>query len=70
MVALLHLHGVAQRAGGAGHDGDLLHRRGVGLQGRHQRVADLVVGHDLLLVVGHDGVLLLVARDDDLDAFL
>ena len=38
------------------------------LHRRHERVADLVVGDDLLLLVGHDGVLLLVAGDDDLDA--
>ena len=70
VVALLHLHGVAQGAGGAGDDGDLLHRGGVGLLGRHQGVADLVVGHDPLLLVGEDGVLLLVAGDDHLDALL
>ena len=70
MVALLHLHGIAQRTGGAGHDGDLLHRGGIGLLGRHQRVADLVVGHDMLLVIGHNGVLLLVAGNDYLDALL
>ena len=33
-------------------------------------VADLVVGHDLFSLVGEDGVLLLVARDDHLDALL
>ncbi len=70
VVALVHLHGVAQRAGGAGDDGDLLHGGGVGLLGRHQGVADLVVGHDALFVVGQDGVLLLVAGNDHLDALL
>ena len=70
MVALLHLHGVAQRAGGARDDGDLLHRGGVALQRRDERVADLVVGDDPLFLVGEDGVLLLIARDDDLDALL
>ena len=70
VVALFHLHGVAQRAGGAGDDGDLLHRGRVGLFCRHKGVADLVVGHDALFLVGEDGVLLLVARDDHLDALL
>ena len=70
MVALFDLHRVAQCARGARHNGDLLHGGGVRLHRRHERVADLVVGDDLLLLVGHDGVLLLVARDDDLDAFL
>ena len=70
MVALLHLHRVAQGPGGAGYDGDLLHRGGVGLHGRHQRMANLVVGDDLLLVVGHNGILLLVTGDDHLDALL
>ena len=50
VVALVHLHGVPQGAGGPGDDGDLLHRGGVGLLRRHQGVADLVVGHDLLLL--------------------
>ena len=68
VVALLHLHGVAQGAGGPGHDGDLLYRGGIGLLGRDQSVADLVVGHHLLLLVCQDGVLLLVACDDHLDA--
>ena len=70
VVALLDLHGVAQRARGARDDGDLLHGGGVTLQRRNERVADLVVGDDPLFVVGEDGVLLLIARDDDLDALL
>ena len=68
MVALFDLHRVAQRARGARHNGDLLYRGGVRLHRRHERVAVHVVGDDLLLLVGHDGVLLLVAGDDDLDA--
>ena len=67
VVALLDLHRVAQRTGGAGDDGDLLHGGGVGLLRGDERVADLVVGDDALLGVGEDGVLLLVARDDDLE---
>ena len=68
MVALFDLHRVAERAGGARHNGDLLHGSGVRLFRRHERVADLMVGDDLLFFVGHDGVLLLVAGDDDLNA--
>ena len=33
-------------------------------------MADLVVGDDALFLVGHDGVLLLIARNDDLNALL
>ena len=33
-------------------------------------MADLVVGHDALFLVGEDGVLLLVACNDHLDALL
>ena len=51
MLALVHLHGVAERARGARHDGDLGDGRRVGLLGRDQRVADLVIGDDLLLLV-------------------
>ena len=43
---------------------------GVRLLRRDQRVADLVVGDDPLFLVGQDGVLLLIARDDDLNALL
>ena len=70
MVALLHLHCVAESARGTRDDGDLLHGGGVRLLGGDQSVADLVIGYDALLLVGEDGVLLLVARDDDLDALL
>ena len=70
MVALVHLHGVAQCAGGAGDNSDLLHRCRVGLLGCHKGVADLMVGYDALFVVGQDGVLLLVAGNDHLDALL
>ena len=70
MVALLHLHGVAQRAGGAGDDGDLLHRGGIGLLGGHKGVADLVIGYRPFFLVGENGVLLLIAGDDHLNAFL
>ena len=70
MVALVHLHGVAQCARGAGDDGDLLHRGRVGLLGCHKGMADLMVGYDALFVVGQDGVLLLVAGNDHLNALL
>ena len=70
MVALLDLHRVAQRARGAGDNGDLLHRGRVALQRRDERMTGLVVGDDPFFVVGEDGVLLLIACDDDLDTFL
>ena len=70
MVALFDLHGITQRTRGAGDNGDLLDGSGVALERRHQRMADLMVGHDALFLVGEDGVLLLVACDDHLDALL
>ena len=42
----------------------------MGLQRRDQRVADLMVGDDLLFPVGHHRALALRARDDGLDALL
>ena len=42
----------------------------MGLHGGHQGVARLVVGHDLLLLVGEDPALFLVAGDDHLHALL
>ena len=51
-------------------DGDLLHGGGVGLFSGDQSVADLMVGYDALFVVGQDGVLLLVACNDHLNALL
>ena len=70
VVALVHLHGVTQSTRGAGDDGDLLHGGGVGLFSGDQSVADLMVGYDALFVVGQDGVLLLVACNDHLNALL
>ena len=37
------------------------------LHGRDQRVADFVIGNRPLFLVGKDGILLLIARDDHLD---
>ena len=70
LIVLLDLHGVAQCAGGSGDDRDLLHRCGSRLQSSDQRMANLMVGDDLLFIIGHDGVFLLIAGDDDLNAFL
>ena len=70
VALLLNLHGVAQGAGGAGDDCDLLDRGAVGLHGRDERMSDLVVGDNELLLVGQDRVLFLITRDDDLNALL
>ena len=64
MLLLIGLHGEAQRAGGAGDDGDLADGHHVLLLGRHQRVADFVIGDDALFVGGDDHALLLAAGDD------
>ena len=39
------------------------------LQGSYQSVANLVIGNNLLLLRGHDGILLLIAGKDDFNAF-
>ena len=70
MLPAVHLHGVAQGARGAGDDGDLGHRGGVALEGGHQGVARLVVGHDFLLQRGENRVFALGAGQDGLHAFL
>ena len=69
VLILVHLHGIAQRAGGPGNNRNLGHRGGMGLHGRHQGVPDLVVGNDLLFLLAHHGVLPLIAGDDRLHAF-
>ena len=67
LVLLRHEQGVAQRALGVGDDGDLLDRLRVLLLVRDHGVADLVVGHELLLKLGEDTALLLGAGDDQLE---
>ena len=68
-ILLVDLHGVAQGARRAGDDGDFLDRCRMTLEGSDQSMADFVVGDGLLFVVRQDGILLLVAGDDDFDAF-
>ena len=63
-LLLVGLHGEAQRAGGAGNDGDLANRYGVFLARGDQGVADLVVGDDALFLGGDDHALLFAAGDD------
>ena len=70
MISLVDLHGIAQRTGGPGNDGDLLYRGGIRLPGGHKRVADLVISHDMLFFVGQDGILFLIAGNYGLDALL
>ena len=70
MVSLIHLHGISQGSRCTGHDSDLLHRRRIGLLRRHERMSDLVIGNNLLLLVRKDRILFLIAGDHDLDAFL
>ena len=70
VVALFDLHGIAQRAGGARNYGYLLHGCGMGLLCGDERVPNLMISYNVLFVVGHDGVFLLIAGDDDLYALL
>lgn len=70
LVVLLYLHGVAERAGGARNDCNFLNGSGVGLERGNECMTYLVIGYDLFLTVGHYGIFLLIAGDNDLDAFL
>ena len=70
VVAVLHLHGEAQRTGRARHNGNFLHGGAVRLQGRHQRVADLMVGDDALFLIVEDLVLLLRTGQDRVHGLL
>ena len=70
MVAVLHLHGEAQRTRRARYDGDFLHRGAVGLQGGHKGVADLVVGDDALFFVVEDLIFLLRTGQDRVHGLL
>ena len=67
LLLLGHLHGVAQRAGGMGHNGDFRHGLGVLLQSRHQGVAHLVIGDNALFRVGEDRTLLFRTGNDHLE---
>ena len=63
VLVLVHLHGVAQGAGSAGDDGDLVDRGGIFLLGGHQGVADFVAGDHPLLLGRHHQALALAAGD-------
>ena len=67
LLLLGHLHGVAQRAGGVGDNGDLGDGLGVLLQGRHQGVAHLVIGDNALFHIGEDCALLFRTGNDHLE---
>lgn len=69
-LVLLDLHGIAKSTARARHDGDLGNRRGTLLAGSDDSMADLVVGNDLLLVVGKHRGLTLLAGNDDLHRLL
>ena len=66
LLLLRQVQRIAQRPLSVGHDGDLAHRLGVLLLGRHQRMTHLVIGDDALFLLGDDGALLLRAGDDQL----
>ena len=50
LLALVHLHRVAERSGSSRNDRDFLNRGGIALRGGHHSVSDLVVGDDLFLL--------------------
>ena len=67
LLLLRQMQRVAQRALRMGYDGDLAHRLGVLLLGRHQRMTHLVVGDNALFLLGDDGTLLFGAGNDQLE---
>ena len=58
------VHGVAQRAGGMRHNGDLGHRLAALLQSGDQSVTHFVIGNQPLFSIGQHGILLFCAGDD------
>ena len=63
---LRHLHGIAQGAGGMGHNRNLGHGLAMLTQGGHQGVTHLVVGDNALFNIRQDGSLLLGTGNDHL----
>ena len=70
VVSLLHLHCVAERTRRARNDRNFLYRGRVALHRGNQRMADLVVGYDLLLMIRKDCILFLVSSYDNFNALL
>ena len=63
----LHLHRISKCPGGSRHNRDLVDRSRVRLQRRYQRMTDLMVGDNLLLIPGNTGILLLISGNNRLD---
>ena len=70
VLIFIHLHRIAEGAGRTRDNGDLRNRSGMALQCCDECMADLVIGNDQFLFVGHDLILLLVSGDDNLNALL
>ena len=70
VLIFIHLHRIAEGAGRTRDNGDLRNWSGMALQCCDECMADLVVGNDQFLFVGHDLILLLVSGDDNLNALL
>ena len=67
LVLFRHQERVAKASLGVRDDCDLLHGLGVFLLVGDHRVADLVIGDELLFKLGEDAAFLLAARDDELE---
>ena len=67
LVLFRHQERVAKASLGVRDDRDLLHGLGVFLLVGDHRVADLVIGDELLFKLGEDAAFLLAARDDELE---
>ena len=70
LLSTVDLHGIAQCATRTRHNGDLLHRRGMGLHGCHHGMSELMIGDDALLLRRDDGTLLLFTGNDRLHTLL
>ena len=68
LLLLRHIHDIAERTHGPWDNGDLLHRLRILLERGDKRVADLMVGHDLPLLLREDAALLLLADQDNFDS--
>ena len=62
---LRHVHDVAQRAHGTGHNGDLLYRLGILLQSADQRMSHFMIGNDAALFLAEDPVFFLFTHKND-----
>ena len=69
MIAFIHLHSVTKGAGSSWDNSDLLNRCGIGLLGSNERMADLMIGNNQLLLIRENSILLLISGNDSFNTF-